>query len=94
MTNSTIDFEKVELVRERMALTIKDMCKLLGVSRITYYKWVDGGPIRESNEKRVKETLRQLLPLLKNGSWPPSGARHWTSEQRLDAILEILGGVE
>jgi DNA-binding XRE family transcriptional regulator len=94
MTNTTLDFEKVELVRERMALTIKDMCKLLGVSRATYYKWVDGGPIRERNEKRVKETLRQLLPLLKNGSWPPIGARHWTSEQRLDAILEILGGVE
>ena len=93
MTNTTLDFEKVELVRERMALTIKDMYKLLGVSRATYYKWVDWGPIRERNEKRVKETLRQLLPLLKNGSWPPAGARHWTSEQRLDAILEILGGV-
>jgi DNA-binding XRE family transcriptional regulator len=94
MSNATLDFEKVELVRERMALTIKDMCKLLGVSRATYYKWVDGGPIRERNEKRVKETLRQLLPLLKAGTWPPDGAKYWTSEQRLDAILEILGGGE
>ena len=91
MSNLGIDFEKVELVRERMALTIKDMCKLLGVSRATYYKWVDGGPIRERNEKKVKETLRQLLPLLKDGTWPPDGAQHWTSEQRLDALLEILG---
>lgn len=91
MSNATLDFEKVELVRERMELTIKDMCKLLGVSRATYYKWVDGGSIRERNEKKVKDILRQLLPLLKNGSWPPSGAKHWTSGQRLNALLEILG---
>jgi DNA-binding XRE family transcriptional regulator len=91
---TSLDFEKVELVRERMALTIKDMCKLLGVSRVTYYKWVEGGPIRERNEKKVKETLRQLLPLLKTGVWPPDGAKHMTSEQRLDAILEILGDRE
>lgn len=91
MSNPTLDFEKVELVRERMALTIKDMCKLLGVSRATYYKWVDGGSIRERNEKKVKDTLRQLLPLLKDGTWPPDGARFQTSEQRLDALLEILG---
>ena len=91
MRNPGIDFEKVELVRERMAFTIKDMCKLLGVSRATYYKWVDGGPIRDRNEKKVKETLRQLLPLLKDGTWPPEGAKFWTSEQRLEALLEILG---
>jgi len=91
MNNTALDFEKVELVRERMALTIKDMSKLLGTSRATYYKWVDGGPIRERNEKKVKETLRQLLPLLKEGTWPPYGAQHWTSEQRLDALIEILG---
>jgi DNA-binding XRE family transcriptional regulator len=38
MTTNPLDFEKVELVRERMALTVKDMCALLGVSRISYYK--------------------------------------------------------
>ena len=55
MSETTIDFEKVELVREHMQLTIKDMCKLLDVSRATYYKWVEGGPIRERNEKKVKD---------------------------------------
>lgn len=91
MSNTALDFEKVELVRERMELTVKDMCKLFGVSRATYYKWVDGGPMRERNEERVKDTLRQLLPLLKDGSWPPSGAEHWTSGERLDTLLDILG---
>ncbi len=90
MSNAPLDFEKVELVRERMELTVKDMCKLLEVSRLTYYRWVNGGSIRERNEKRVKDILRQLLPILKDGTWPPEGAKYWTSEHRLNTLLEIL----
>jgi DNA-binding XRE family transcriptional regulator len=90
MTKTPIDFEKVELVRERMELTIKDMCKLLNVTRASYYKWVDGHPIRDRNADKVKGVLRQLLPLLKDGVWPPQGAKHMSSEQRLTSLLEIL----
>jgi len=94
MTESTLDFEKVELVRERMLLSIKDMCRLLGVSRATYYKWVEGGPIRRSNEKRVKSVLRQVLPLLKENKWPVMGAQQLTGEERLEALLELLAETE
>lgn len=94
MTTNPLDFEKVELVRERMALTVKDMCALLGVSRISYYKWVAGGRIRKHNEDKVKAVLRQLLPILKDGAWPPQGAKGWPSKQRMDALLEILGPTE
>ena len=90
MTN-TIDFEKVELVRERMGFTIKDMSALLGITRYTYYKWVDGGTMREANRRKVAATLRQVLPLLKTGAWPPQGAKLMTSSQRLGSLLEILG---
>ena len=90
MTNSKLDFDKVELVRERMGLTIKEMCKLLDVSRASYYKWVGGGPIRERNEKKVKEVLRLLLPLLKDGSWPPEGWQYLSRGKRLHDLLEIL----
>ena len=94
MTDTTLDFEEVELVRERMLLTIGDMAKLLGVSRTTYYKWIAGGEIRPRREKKVKDTLRQLLPLLKDGVWPPQNAKALSSAQRLDSLLEILGTVE
>jgi DNA-binding XRE family transcriptional regulator len=90
MTDKPLDFEKVELVRERMGLTISDMSKLLGTTRATYYKWVDGGPIRERNVKKVKEVLRMVLPLLKQGIWPPEGVQRLSSAQRLAALLEIL----
>lgn len=94
MTDTSLDFEKVELVRERMLLTIGDMAKLFGVSRATYYKWIGGGEMRSRNEKKVKDTLRQLLPLLKDGVWPPENAKALSSAQRLDSLLEILGAVE
>ena len=94
MTNTPLDFEKVELVREKMALTIGDMAKLFAVSRATYYKWINGGPIRERNEKKVKDILRQLLPLLKEGEWPPTNAKQMNSEQRLTSLLEILEATE
>jgi DNA-binding XRE family transcriptional regulator len=94
MTNTPLDFEKVELVRERMGLTIKDMCQLLDVTRVTYYKWVDGGALRDRNDRRVRYLLRQLLPLLKDGSWPPEGAKFQTSPARLRSLLEILEVVE
>lgn len=94
MTDTAIDFSMVELVRERMELTIVEMATMLGVSRAGYYKWLNGSVMRNSNEKKVKETLRAFLPLLKEGRWPPKGAKAMTSEQRLSSLLEILGAVE
>ena len=94
MTDTPLDFSMVELVRERMELTIVEMATMLGVSRAGYYKWLNGNVMRSSNEKRVKETLRVFLPLLKEGHWPPKGAKAMTSEQRLGALLEILAAEE
>jgi DNA-binding XRE family transcriptional regulator len=93
-TTNAIDFEKVELVRERMGFTVKDMALLLGVTRYTYYKCVDGGYMRENNQKKVAGILRQVLPLLRDGTWPPAGAKVMTSDQRLSSLLEILGAQE
>lgn len=94
MTNPTLDFEKVELVRERMGLSILDMAKLLGVSRMTYYKWINGGGARATNEKRVKDALRMVLPLLKEGRWPLPNHKAMNSSQRLTALLEIFETAE
>ena len=85
-----IDFDKVELVRESMQLTISDMASLLGVSRATYYAWTGGGPIRPRNARKVKEVLKELLPLLKDGAWPVPGVRAMTSKERLRTLIDIL----
>lgn len=94
MSENTLDFEKVELVRQRMQLTVKDMCALLDVSRATYYKWVEGGPVRKRNEKRVKDVLRQVLPLLRANKWPTEATAHLSGSERVSALLELLGRTE
>lgn len=94
MTNPALDFEKVELVRDRMGLSILDMAKFFGVSRMTYYKWVNGGGVRTTNEKRIKDALRAVLPLLKEGQWPLPNHKAMNSRQRLTALLEILEPTE
>jgi len=85
-----IDFEKVELVRERMQLTISEMASLLGVSRATYYAWTGGGPIRPRNARKVKDVLKEILPLLKDEAWPVPGVRTMTSKERMSALIDIL----
>jgi len=94
MTEQGIDFDKVELVREKMLFSVKDMAALFGVSRITYYKWVEGGSMRAANIRKVKDILRAILPLLRDGHWPPVGTKTMSSEDRLNALLEMLGDEE
>lgn len=94
MTKTPLDFEKVELIRERMMLSIADMAQLLGTTRATYYAWIRGGPIRARNEERVKDVLRQLLPLLKENKWPTPEAKRMVSKERLQALLELLEASE
>ena len=65
-----LDFTKVEKLRKQMLLTTGDMSTLLGISRMTYYGWVRGKPIRNSNDARVRRTLKQLLFILCEHNWP------------------------
>lgn len=90
MTKIPLDFEKVESLREHMSLTMDHMAKLLGVSRVTYHGWVNGKPIRAKNEDKAKAMLRQLITLVKQGHWPPDGAKVMPSKQRFQTLLEIL----
>ena len=51
-----IDFAKVEMLRRHMLLSVSDMAKVFGISRVTYYSWVRGGNIRITNVPKVKRT--------------------------------------
>ena len=65
MTNTPpLDFKKVEALRKHMLLTTGNMAELLGVSRMTYYGWVKGKPVRKKNEDKVRGILRKLLSIL------------------------------
>jgi len=90
MTSTDIDFQKVESLRRHMLLNTADMAQLLGVSRVTYYNWVKGKPVRKNNVITVKQKLRGLLNVMTVHSWPPPNVIAMDPKQRLEKLLEVL----
>jgi DNA-binding transcriptional regulator YiaG len=93
MMPNPLDFTKVEALRKHMLLTTTDMSELLGVSRMTYYGWVRGKPLRTSNDESVRRLLRQMLTLIRDHSWPPPdviAAEQKQRKQRLVTMLEQM----
>ena len=91
MTNvPPLDFTKVEALRKHMLLTTGNMAELLDVSRMTYYGWVKGKPIRKKNDEKVREILRQMLSLMSDG-WPQPEIIALDQKYRFQRLLEILG---
>ena len=72
-----------------MLLTTGNMAELMGVSRMTYYGWVKGKPIRKKNDEKVREVLREMLAMLSDG-WPQPEIIALDQKQRFQRLLEIL----
>lgn len=90
MTNTPpLNFTKVEALRKHMLLTTGNMAELMGVSRMTYYGWVKGKPIRKKNDEKVREVLREMLAMLSDG-WPQPEVIALDQKQRFQRLLEIL----
>jgi DNA-binding XRE family transcriptional regulator len=90
MTPNTLDFSKVEALRKHMLLTTSDMSELLGVSRMTYYGWVKGKPLRSANDEKVRRLLRQMLTLIRDHHWPPPDVIAAEQKQRKQRLVEML----
>ena len=94
MPKPPLDFTKVEALRKHMLLTTQNMAELLGVSRMTYYGWVKGKPIRQSNDDKVREVLKGLLTVMSEHQWPTPEVIALDQKQRLERLLEILNKPE
>ena len=91
MTHKPIDFAKVETLRRHMLLTAADVADLFGVSRTTYYHWLEGKPLRQKNQERVRGVLKQLLAIMADHGWPMPeviGADQKTRKAKLVALLQ------
>lgn len=90
MPKQPLDFTKVEALRRHMLLTTKDMSQLLGVSRMTYYGWVRGKPLRSNNSEYVKAMLKKLLVIMTEHQWPQPDVIVMTQEQRKQHLEKLL----
>jgi DNA-binding transcriptional regulator YiaG len=90
MPKQNLDFAKVEALRKHMLLTTQDMSSLLGVSRMTYYGWVRGKPVRQNNTEFVKGMLKKLLTIMTEHQWPKPEVIAMEQKQRKQCLDELL----
>lgn len=88
--NKPIDFTKVESLRNHLLITQADMAKLLGVSRMTYYSWLSGKPMRKRNEANVRGSLKKLLTVVTDHGWPTPEAHAMQTRYRYKKLRELL----
>lgn len=89
INRAPLDFKKVEALRKHMLLTTSNMAELFTISRMTYYGWVKGKPVRKKNHDRVISTLRNLLKVMENG-WPQPNIIALEQKDRFKELLEVL----
>jgi DNA-binding XRE family transcriptional regulator len=87
---TTLNFEKVEVLRRHLMLTTTEMAEVFGVSRITYYNWVNGTPLRAKNLANAKKVIRKLVAVVKEYNWPTEEVRQLDQKQRLQRLLALL----
>jgi len=73
-----------------MLLTTRDMSELLGVSRMTYYGWIAGKPIRKGNLENVRIMLKKLLTVMTEHKWPMPEVIASGQKQRKERLVELL----
>lgn len=88
-----LDFQKIEALRKHARLTTSEFASLCGVSRMTYYAWVNGQPMRRRNDEYVRRVMRMLLALISEGLWPEEGVQHMTSHDRMTRLDKLLAEV-
>jgi len=85
-----IDFTKVEALRKHMLLTTNDMASAFGVSRMTYYGWVRGKPLRKSSDEAVRTVLKRLLSVMVDDKWPTPDVIAMEQKQRKERLDELM----
>lgn len=88
--NTEIDFTKVEQLRKHMLLTTSDMSKVLGVTRMTYYSWVNGAKPRKEAIDNIKAMLKKLLAIMVEHKWPMPEVIAMDQRQRKQKLDELL----
>lgn len=81
---------KLELVRKHLLLSPADMAVIIGVSRVTYYNWVKGKPLRGKNKDKVQAALRKLLVLVTQKKWPTPETRALEPAMRQAQIVALM----
>lgn len=89
MTNTLIDFQKVEELRKYMRLTVSNVAELFDITRVTYYNWLKGKRPRFNQETKVRKVIHKLLAAVELG-WPSHAPVNANSKERMEMLKTVL----
>ena len=87
--SQTIDFDALELLRKRMLLSVTDLASILGISRMSYYTWLEGGEIRKSNIKKINSKIDKLKNVISKYNWP-NNVLELNQKDRKAKLIKLL----
>lgn len=90
MMPNPIDFTKVEALRKHMMLRRQDMSELLGVTRMTYYRWIQGRVPEDKYLDKIRLVLKNLLAIMVEDKWPTPDVIILDAETRRAKLDEVL----
>jgi DNA-binding XRE family transcriptional regulator len=88
--NRDLLVELMEECRSKLKLRAEDMASILGVSRISYYKWRKGGTMRPTTVKGVEATLRKIAHVMREHKWPTGPEMAMPAERRADRLRSLM----
>jgi len=65
LPTSKLDFSKVDRLRAKLGFTTEQMATLLGATRMSYYRWVNGhSAVSQKKYRMVSHRLRSLKDIV------------------------------
>lgn len=91
MSSNGLSFQLVEKFRkDNLHISSEQMAELLGVTRMTYYRWKTGGPIRRTRGQHASALVASLVEVVRSGQWTSDEAKSYPREERLTKLKELL----
>lgn len=89
-----VSFDDIENMRRQCGLTAAEFCEVLGVSRASYYAWLRGGEIRNSNKNRLLQFVSKLEALSASAHWHEISrslhSKNLASRQKIELLLRTI----
>jgi len=86
---TTLNFKDIDRFREeRLGIGPNDMAKVLGVSRMTYWRWVGGVKPQSKQLAKARERIVKLLDYVRVSQWPDQQVKELSKSQRAKKLLE------
>lgn len=93
-TKLTPKFENIERVRKSMLITMAQLAELIGVTRATYYNWVQGKPVKHVNKVKLKAVMNSLVSLAVIHNWPTQEALQASRKERFELLKTLLKNLD